>query len=302
MSNPKITEGPIPFVVQGETHSTWYKLVGDLTSGSRRPPLVVLHGGPGFSHDYLLPLIDLVSLDPSTTIIFYDQLGSCRSTNLPDKDPSFWTIDLFISELENLLSYLGITESFDLLGHSWGGVLAAEFIVRRAPRGLRRLVLANTLASAKLRNEAVKRLCTTLPEDVQEKIRTHEQAGTTDAPEYKQAMFSFYAKFACRVEPFPEQVVYSIQQSDLAGGSVLKGIMKNGFDKEWDITDRIHLIRVPTLLVSGEYDYMAEEACLPFFRGIEKIKWVKFAQSSHTPHVEERERYMKVLNSFLLDD
>ncbi|KAI5118246.1 hypothetical protein M0805_007495 [Coniferiporia weirii] len=295
-------EGMIPFAVQGETYSTWYKVVGDLSSKNRRPPLVVLHGGPGLLHDYLLPLVDLVSLDPSTTIIFYDQLGSCRSTNLPDKDTSFWTIDLFISELENLLRHFDIVDSFDLLGHSWGGVLAAEFAVRRAPRGLRRLVLADTFASAKLRNAAIARRCATLPENAQEAIRTHEQARTTDAPGYKSAMATYYARFMCRVQPFPSDLLYSLKQSELAGGVVLRAMRKNGLESDWDIVDRIHLIRVPTLLINGEYDFMADEVCSPFFHRLDKVRWVKFACSSHMPHYEERDRYMQTVHAFLYEE
>jgi L-proline amide hydrolase len=63
----------------------------------------------------------------------------------------------------------------------------------------------------------------------------------------------------------------------------------------------VHLIRVPTLLINGEYDFEADDVCAPFFRSIEKIKWVKFAQSSHMPHWEERERYMQVVETFLRD-
>ncbi|KAH8109249.1 proline-specific peptidase [Phellopilus nigrolimitatus] len=294
MSSVKTAEGKIPFEVQGKTYSTWYKVVGDLSSGHR--PLVVLHGGPGTSHDYMLPLADLSSLNPSTPVILYDQLGTARSAHpdLLSKDESFWTIELFVLELENLLAHFKISESFDLLGHSWGGTLAAEFIVRRQPRGLKRLVLADVLAAAKLRNEANARLRKTLPEDVQEKIRRHEQAGTTDAPEYKQAMLVFYQTFACRTRPFPEKVMYSLKQADLEGG--------NGLENDWDIRDKIHLIRVPTLLINGRYDFMADEVCSPYFHGIEKIKWVKFAESSHMPHWEERERYIEVVGSFLREE
>jgi pimeloyl-ACP methyl ester carboxylesterase len=62
---------------------------------------------------------------------------------------------------------------------------------------------------------------------------------------------------------------------------------------------KVHLIRIPTFLVNGEYDFEADDVCAPFFRDIDKIKWVKFAESSHIPHWEERERYMQVVESFL---
>lgn len=68
----------------------------------------------------------------------------------------------------------------------------------------------------------------------------------------------------------------------------------------WDITSHIHLMKhVPTLLINGEYDVMADEVCAPFFWGIDKVKWVKFAKSSHVPHWEERERYVEVVGKYL---
>jgi proline-specific peptidase len=208
-----ITEGRIPFTVGAETFETYYKLVGDIASCAHGP-LVVLHGGPGISHAYLIPLADLTARSPSTAVIFYDQLGNGKSTHLPSKDLAFWTIDLFIAELENVLAFFKITECFNLLGHSWGGILASEFIVRRQPRGLRRLVLANTLASARLRNEAIARLRPDLPADVQATFQKHEATGTTKSPEYKAAMMVFWAKHGCRLQPFPPEFLYSINLAD----------------------------------------------------------------------------------------
>ncbi|KAH8109255.1 proline-specific peptidase [Phellopilus nigrolimitatus] len=302
MSSVKTTEGMAPFQVQGETYSTWYKVVGDLSSGHR--PLVVLHGGPGTSHDYMIPLADLSSLNPSTPVIFYDQIGTARSVHpdLSSKDQSFWTIDLFIAELENLLMHFNIVDSFDLMGHSWGGIVAAEFAVRRQSAGLRHLILADTSSSSKLRSEASTELRKALPMDVQETIREHEEAGTTDTPEYKQAMFVFHEKYTCRIKPLPKEFMYSLKQTEQEGGIVLKAILKNVLKENWDIRDRAHLIRAPTLIINGEYDYMTDAVVSPYFRGIEKVKWVKFALSSHMPHWEERERYIGVVNSFLRDE
>jgi pimeloyl-ACP methyl ester carboxylesterase len=126
----KNSEGTIPFAFKGV--QTWYKVFGDISGTSR--PLVVLHGGPGISHDYMiLSATCIASFPEPRAIIFYDQMGNGQSTHLRLKEPTFWTIDLFIDELVNLLSYFRIGDSFDLLGHSWGGILAAEFIIRRQP-------------------------------------------------------------------------------------------------------------------------------------------------------------------------
>ncbi|KAJ6579285.1 proline iminopeptidase [Mycena sp. CBHHK59/15] len=287
-----VKEGKIPFIVGDETFETYYKVFGDVASCADGP-LIVLHGGPGISHDYLIPLSDLASRSPSRAVIFYDQLGNGQSTHLPSKDPSFWTIDLFITELENILAFFQVTNRFNILGQSWGGTLVSEFIVRRQPGGLRRLILANALASSKLRNEAIARLRPGLPEDVQAAFKKHEAAGTT-----KQQC---WAKHGCRVQPFPPEFLYSISLAD-KDPTVLDA-MRNGsagLGASWDITDRIQAMRhVPTLIINGEYDYMADSVCAPFYWGIDRVKWVKFANSSHNPHLEERERYMTVVGEFL---
>jgi len=299
MASPNITEGMIPFTVHGETFETYYKLVGEISPSAH--PLITLHGGPGISHDSLLSLADLTSQYPPTAVILYDQLGSGRSTHLPHKDMSFWSIDLFIDEIENIISYFGVGTSYDLLGHSWGATLAAEFVVRRQPKGLRRLVLQGALASAKLRNEAGKKLRKQLAQEVQDELSKHEEAGTTSTPEYRQAMKPFWEHFGCRLKPPPPEVVFSMSQPD-KDGTVLKAMRdgETGLADKWDITDRIHLMRhVPTLLINGEYDFMTDEVSGPFYWGIDKIKWVKFANSSHMPHWEERERFIQVVGDFL---
>jgi len=156
-------EGTAPFIVEGETFETWYRVVGDLTTRTR-PPLIALHGGPGLSHDYLLPLIDLAA-SASIPVVLYDQIGGGRSTHLREKPPSFWSIDLFVDELANLITHLRISEEFDIIGHSWGGMLAMEYQIRRGPVGLRRLILTNSLASIPMWYESTAQLLSAFPKE-----------------------------------------------------------------------------------------------------------------------------------------
>lgn len=82
----------------------------------------------------------------------------------------------------------------------------------------------------------------------------------------------------------------------------LTSLRRYGGDlKNWDVTDRLHLVHVSTLVVNGEHDYMTDAVNWPFFNNISKIKWVKFAQSSHMPFFEERKRFMDVVDTFLGD-
>ncbi len=122
MSAPSIAEGEIPFDAPGSSKpcKTWYRVVGDLKT---TPPLVALHGGPGAGHEYITSLDDLY-WKYKIPVIYYDQVGCGRSTHFPEKkgDASFWTFNLFIQELDNLVRQFDLhREGFYLLGQSWGG-------------------------------------------------------------------------------------------------------------------------------------------------------------------------------------
>lgn len=288
------SEGHIAF---GE-HQTWYRVTGELGSGGA--PLVVLHGGPGCTHDYLLRLTSLAGDRP---VVHYDQLGSGRSTHLPDAPPDFWTVELFLSELDNLLHTLGIADRYALLGQSWGGMLAAEHAVRR-PAGLRGLVIANSPASMRLWSTAADRLRAELPPDVEKTLRTHEADGTTDSQEYKDAVDVFYERHLCRVVPMPDEVAATFEALDadptvyhaMNGPSEFHVI---GSLRDWSIIDRIDAVAAPTLLVSGRHDEATPETVQPYFDRIPDVRWEIFEESSHMPHVEEPERFAEVVGGFL---
>lgn len=292
---PADVEGAVAF----EGGTTWYRITGDLDSGI--VPLVVAHGGPGCTHDYLLRLTALARA--GRPVIHYDQLGNGRSTHLPDADPTYWTPELFVAELDNLLTGLGIADSYHLLGQSWGGMLGAEFAVRQ-PAGLRRLVIANSPASMQLWSQAAGSLRAELPAGVNEVLLEHERAGTTDSPEYLRAMKVFYDRHVCRVVPNPPEVAASFAaiDSDPTVYATMNGPSEFhtvGSLKTWSIIDRLPLITVPTLIISGRYDEATPLAVRPFFDRIPDARWRIFDASSHMPHVEETQRYLEVVQSFL---
>ena len=201
-------EGKLPFTYNGETYETYYLIVGSLDAGT---PLVTLHGGPGTPHSYLLPLTDLAS--SRRAVIFYDQIGCGNSTHLRNKPSSFWTPELFMSELANLLAGLGVSGDYDLLGQSWGGMLAAQFVSSYSDRsvisGLNKLVLNSAPASMQLFDQSISKLVSQLPEDTQEVIKRNQEAGTTDSEEYQNALLVFYRRHLCRLWPFPDEMLQS---------------------------------------------------------------------------------------------
>ena len=204
MAEPTFKEGQVTINVPaaGKPCSTWYRVYGDLTGS--RTPLVLLHGGPGACHEYLLPFVDLTQQFGIPTI-FYDQIGNGKGTRLPEKmgDTTFWTPQLFHDELDNLIDALGIREGgFDILGQSWGGMMGSSYATKR-PKGLRRLIIANSPASMELWVESGKQLLAGLPQNVQETIKKYEESGDLENSDYKDAIGVLYAKHLCRTEPWP---------------------------------------------------------------------------------------------------
>jgi L-proline amide hydrolase len=295
-----VREGTAPFEVGGETLETWFRVTGDLGEGGPAP-LIVLHGGPGAAHEYLLSIADLAR--DGRAVVHYDQLGNGRSTHLPERGADFWTVDLFVRELHNLVDALGVRERHHVLGQSWGGFLAQEYALTE-PTGLRSLVLANTAASFPDFVSEANRLRADLPAQVEATLRRHEDAGTTDDPEYAQACMVFYARHVCRLDPWPDEVTQAFSWIDrdptvyhtMNGPSEFHVV---GSIRDWQAKDRLGAIDVPTLLVSGRYDEATPALQEALRAGIRGAEWVLFDDSSHMPHVEERERYMAVVGEWL---
>jgi L-proline amide hydrolase len=295
MSTIPIREGHAAF----RGYKTWYRVTGDL--GAPNAPLVVLHGGPGLTHDYVDSFKGLAAR--GRAVVHYDQLGNGRSTHLRDKGADFWTPRLFLDELENLLRHLQIADRYMVLGQSWGGMLGAEHAVTR-PHGLRALVMANSPASMELWVREANRLREALPPEVQATLLKHERAGTTSDPEYVRAVRVFYDRHVCRVTPWPDEVARTFKALDedptvymtMNGPSEFHVI---GTLKTWSIIDRLDRIQAPTLLISGRYDEATPAVVQPFAERIKDVRWEIFENSSHMPHVEETERCLKVVGDFL---
>ena len=105
--------------------TTWYKITGKLDGvGSS---LLVLHGAPGSTHDYLDAFTDLADC---RAVIHYDQIGNGGSDLAKSRRPDDWTVGLFLRQLDELIKHLCIGGRYGMLGHSWGGMLAAEHASR----------------------------------------------------------------------------------------------------------------------------------------------------------------------------
>ena len=279
--------------------STWYRVVGDLKSS--KTPVMILHGGPGAGHNYCEPIAEVLA-QTGRAAVLYDQIGCGNSTHLPDKPKDFWTPELFMEELVLLTEHLGISNKYDIVGQSWGGMLGMQFAITK-PKGLNAMVIADSPASMEVWVSEANKLRKELPPEVEATLLKHEAAETTEDPEYVAAVDVFYSRHLCRI-PQPPCVVASFEQ--MAADPTVYHTMNGpsefhviGSLKHWDIRPQLKEITTPTLLVSGQYDE-ATPAMVKEINGlIPGSKWELFAESSHMPHVEEPAKFKRVVSEFL---
>ncbi len=292
MAHP-IKEGYIPF----KGYQTWYRIVGEQEEAGKLP-LLCLHGGPGATHDYLESLDAMA--DTGRRVIYYDQLG-CGHSVIGERKPDLWTVPLFVEEVDVVRQALGL-ERIHLLGQSWGGMLAMEYLFTQ-PKGVASATIASSPASMIQWVEEANHLREALPAEVQAALLRHEADGTTDSPEYQEAMQVFYDRHVCRV-PAPDYVQRSLDF--LAKGAEVYNTMNGpsefhvvGTLKTWGVRGRLGEISVPALVTSGRHDEATPLIAETVKNGIPGAEWVIFEDSSHMAHVEEADLYMRVLSEFI---
>ena len=234
--------------------------------------------------------------------VLYDQVGCGNSLHLPYAPPDFWSVQLFMDELTGLVEHLGIAEDYIVLGQSWGGMLAMEHALTQ-PSGLRAIVVCDSPASIPLWVAEADRLRADLAPEVETTLRAHEAVGTTADPAYTAAVRVFYDRHVCRI-PWPEALLRSFAQeaADPTVYHTMNGPSEfhiTGVIKEWDITEDLHRIIVPTLLVSGRYDEATPTVVDQIHERLPDSQWVVLEHSSHLPHLEEPAGFRDHVVSFL---
>jgi proline-specific peptidase len=269
----------------------WYRIAGD----GPGVPLLLLHGGPGAGHDYLEPL---GALGDERPVVFYDQLG-CGKSDIPD-DTSLWRIDRFVEEVDAVRTGLGL-ERIHLLGQSWGGFLAIEYMIGK-PEGIVSLTLASTSPSSRSFIEGVMGLVQQLPEDARKTIERCEAEGTTDSPEYQAACMVFYQAHLCRMQPWPDAMLRSMAN---VFASPVYPLMWGAAEfactgnlGSWNREDRIAEIDAPTLITVGRFDEMAVPIAEMMRANIPNAELAIFENSSHSAHAEEAELFAQTLRDF----
>ncbi len=252
-------------------------------------PLMVLNGGPGVSHEYMLVSSVWDSLATRRQVIFYDQRGTGRSPALR-KDQSCTLADQ-IADLEALRVRLGLAQ-MDVLGHSWGGSLAMAYAARH-PRHIRRMILCDSAAPKWEETRFLFRDIFPEGTERQDALQFAEQQGDTaalhaDFREY-QGMLACDPKLreAMRNGPPPA--------FSAAVNSALFAEMKNV-----DLGPEIAKFTFPTLVLCGRFDAnVAPSVAWKIHHGIPGSEFTVFERSGHLPFYEESDAFLERVERFL---
>jgi proline iminopeptidase len=273
-------------------HRLFYKAVGEPVKGN----VLCLHGGPGATHDYLLPLADLAA--SGYRVVFYDQLG-CGKSELP-KNITLFTVERAVEEVEGVRKAFALGK-VNLVGSSWGGMLALAYALDYQ-RNLRSIVTIGGLASVPLTTAEMDKLKARLPAEVLAIMKRYEDEGDFENPEYQKAVQVFYRRHLCRLPEWPKELVHSLEHLSRPVYLTMNG--PNEFTiigniRYWDATNQLHKIKVPTLVTGGRYDEVSPKVARSIHREIKRSKLVTFPNSSHLPFWEERGKFMRVVLNFL---
>lgn len=269
----------------------WYGIEG----ASQAAPLLVIHGGPGTPHDYLAPHAALAGERP---VIFYDQLGCGRSERPGNR--ALWKLPRFVEELAALIAVLKL-ERFHLLGHSWGAIVAVEYLLSRRD-GVASLTLASPVLSFPRYAAYGAKLRASLPAETQAVLDRAEAVGDFESREAQQATLEYYSRYFCRLDPWPECLLETLLGFGRQTYETMQGpteFVVTGNLRAYDCTARLGSIAVPTLVTCGRHDLCDPEAVRADQRAIPGSELAIFEQSSHVPHLEEEEAYLKKLREFL---
>ena len=290
----QIHEGYMPF---GE-YRTYYWVAGDLDSG--KAPLLLLHGGPGSTHNYFETFDDLA--ETGRAIVTYDQIG-CGLSSMPDQ-PALWTAQTWLDELEEIRRHLGLTR-VHLLGQSWGGMLAIAYLCDRSPQGVVSAILSSTLPSVRLWEQEARRLVRLLPEPHRLAIERALETGDFQDPAYQTAMDFYMERYCFGLDGMePPACVARPKQTGTQSYAVAWGaneIVCTGTLRNHEYLDALCRITQPALVLSGIDDECTPVVAKSMYDRLPRGRWELFAHSRHMPFLTERDRYMQVLQDWLAE-
>ena len=301
LSSPSVLPIEQGFVDTGDV-LVYYEAMG------RGEPLVVLHGGPGASHDYFLPY--LMPLARENRLIFIDERGSGRSEKLDD--PKRYTVGAMADDVEAVRQALHLG-TINVLGHSYGGVLAQEYALKY-PKALRKLVLCSTFHSTAALNKVFDDMKKGMPAELRERIAKLEGDGLFGhGKSYQKNRYTDdYMTAAWGEGYFPYLYVRKPDPNfdPLASGNMSWDLYREMWGSHGEFivdgnlvsaeyADRLPSLKMPTLITVGDHDECAPSIARDMQKLIPGSKLVVFPEAGHMTFVDQPALFVSAVNGFL---
>jgi proline iminopeptidase len=264
------------------------------------PPLIILHGGPSFDHDYLLP--DLDRLADGFRLIYYDQRG--RGKSAQTVSPATVTIHSEMADLETLRAALGL-EQVALLGHSWGGLLAMEYALRH-PERVSHLILLNTAPASHDDCVLFERERDAHAGDDVEVLRALESrpAFAEGDPAARAAYDRVYFRSTLRSPELLDRLIYHLQvewtnERILKAGAIGQQLWHETYESaEYDLLPMLTQLRIPTLVLHGDYDFVPIACAAHIAEAIPEASLVVLDNCGHFSYLERPTEVRQALTAF----
>jgi proline iminopeptidase len=276
---------------------SWYEICGEFSSQS--VPLVLIHGGPGFTSYYLEPLRKVADTRP---VVFLDQAGCGRARNKGAR--KLFTVESFVEEVEALRRILGVSQ-LHLFGHSFGGLIAGEYALRY-PEYVKSIMFACVSIDIPRWRDDADRLRSTLPLMTRMILREGDRTQIFDSSQYIGALGEYYQRFVYRfneLDEKPDVIALSEREADPTTYLRVWGpneLVINGEVKDYSLTPRLPQIVAPTLFLCGRYDEATPEAHEYFASQVVGARCMIFERSAHHPQLTETVEFLATVTEFLV--
>lgn len=290
------TEGTLEYAYGKETFDLWYGKVGI----NKKPPLLVLHGGPGGSHSNLVPL---QALGDEREIIFYDQLG-CGYSEKPD-NPSLWNIERYVEEVKAVVDKLSLKQ-YHLLGHSWGGMLTTAFS-HKYPEGILSLSLMSPILNMPLYVNGTRlQLRGNLTPGYVKVIDEYELQGKGDPEEYRTALMQHLQLHICKLFPNPPSALTRLSHlahrqvhDEMIGVNCTSELNILGNLREVNVAPLLKEIHIPILFSCGDVECCPPKDVRTYVALVKNASFHVFNGCRHMTMLEEPEEFVNLVGEFI---
>lgn len=285
-----------------ETTSGVYKVFTKKIGDNPTAKVLLLHGGPAMTTEYMECFSEFLP-KAGYEMYYYHQLGSHLSDQ-PDND-DLWTLERFVEEVEQLRKALGLDkENFYVIGNSWGGILGLQYALKYQ-RNLKGLVISNMQSSFPEYAAYNATLRSKMRPSLLDSLKAYEDKKEYGNPDYLDLVVEeYYRKHICRMNPFPAGFQRAMDHVNGHIYELMQGpseFVPGGRLANWDVTDDLHSIEVPTLMIGAAYDTMDPKAMEKMASLVQNGRYLHCPDGSHLAMWDDQAHYFPGVLRFLSD-